>query len=71
MIKPFNPLSTSCTKVVLHKDAKDDSVTEYREGIEQNTCMPPAARISLTKKIVSLRCRTISLLYVNITTKRE
>ena len=29
--------------MVFHKDAKDESVTENREGIEQNTCMPPAA----------------------------
>lgn len=33
----------SCTKVVFHEDAQDDSVTENREGIEQNTSMPPAA----------------------------
>ena len=33
----------SCTKVVFHEDAQDDSVTENREGIEQNTCIPPAA----------------------------
>ena len=33
----------SCTKVIFHEDAQDDSVTENREGIEQNTCMPPAA----------------------------
>ena len=33
----------SCTKVIFHGDAQHDSVTENREGIEQNTCMPPAA----------------------------
>ena len=33
----------SCTKVVFHEDPQDDSVTENRKGIEQNTCMPPAA----------------------------
>ena len=34
---------SSCTKVIFHEDVQDDSVTENREGIEQNTCMPPAA----------------------------
>ena len=29
--------------MVFHEDAQDDSVTENREGIEQNTSMPPAA----------------------------
>ena len=33
----------SCTKVVFHEDAQDDSVTENRGGIEYNTSMPPAA----------------------------
>ena len=28
--------------MVFHKDAKDESVIENREEIEQNTCMPPA-----------------------------
>ena len=33
----------SDTKVIFHEDAQDDSVTENREGIEQNTRMPPSA----------------------------
>ena len=33
----------SYTKVIFHEDAQDDSVTENREGIEQNTRMPPSA----------------------------
>lgn len=32
-----------CTKVKFQEDAQDDSVTENRERIAQNTCMSPAA----------------------------
>ena len=34
---------TTKEKVIFHEDAQDDSVTENREGIEQNTRMPLSA----------------------------